>query len=95
MLYTSKCCLRLSAIYARQTSAVYIEWFISIQLAQMFENVNIYIESTSIKHMYSKRSFGIFVWRSNLRNLENCDVLLIAYYGLIYTHLAYAVPIKG
>lgn len=45
------------------------------------------------KHI-SKINSGIFVLRS-LRGTSNSDVLLAAYYGIVYPHLEYAVPIWG
>lgn len=47
-----------------------------------------------IDHVSKKLSSGIFVLR-NLRNVANTDVLLAAYYGVIYPNLAYAIPIWG
>lgn len=47
-----------------------------------------------IERVSGKLSSGIFVLRS-LGNTAGIDVLLSAYYGLIYPHLAYAVPVWG
>lgn len=47
-----------------------------------------------IEKLSKKTSFGIVVLRS-LRNTVNTNVLVAAYYSLVYPHLAYSVPNFG
>lgn len=47
-----------------------------------------------IQYISNKINSGIFILR-NLKRFVNKDVLLAAYYGLVYPHLVYAVPIWG
>lgn len=55
------------------------------------ENLNFHLH---FEHVSKKASTGIFMLRQ-LRQTVDVEVLLSAYYGLIYPYLSYAVPVWG